>query len=76
MPKILTRKLIVNVLSEGVPHGVDFDSVNDVLLAVAGVKSTHSLRMWSLTTSEMYLSVHVVIGKTCAHSNASPKMAV
>lgn len=76
MPKILTHKLIVHVLSEGVPHGVDFDSVNDALLAVGGVKSTHSLRMWSLTTSETHLSVHAVIGKTRANSNASPKMAV
>lgn len=58
------NKLIVHVLSEGVPHGVDFDSVNDVLLAVGGVKSTHSLHMWSLTTSETHLSVHAVIGKT------------
>lgn len=76
MPEILTRKLIVYVLSEGVPHGVDFDSVNDVLLAVGGVKSTHNLHMWSLTTSETHLSVHAIIGKACAHSNASPKMAI
>uniref|UniRef100_A0A671SPA1 Solute carrier family 30 member 2 n=1 Tax=Sinocyclocheilus anshuiensis TaxID=1608454 RepID=A0A671SPA1_9TELE len=49
------------ILSEGVPCGVDFDSVKDVLLSVSGVKSTHSLRMWSLTTSETQLSVHAVI---------------
>ncbi|KAK9959424.1 hypothetical protein ABG768_009552 [Culter alburnus] len=54
-------KDIFKILMEGVPHGVDFDSVNEDLLAVGGVKSTHSLRMWSLTTSETHLSVHAVI---------------
>ncbi|XDV42751.1 hypothetical protein PO909_011364, partial [Leuciscus waleckii] len=54
-------KDIFKILMEGVPHGIDFDSVNDVLLAVGGVKSTHSLRMWSLTASETHLSVHTVI---------------
>uniref|UniRef100_A0A671SPA6 Probable proton-coupled zinc antiporter SLC30A3 n=1 Tax=Sinocyclocheilus anshuiensis TaxID=1608454 RepID=A0A671SPA6_9TELE len=55
-------KDIFKILMEGVPCGVDFDSVKDVLLSVSGVKSTHSLRMWSLTTSETQLSVHAVIG--------------
>ncbi|XP_039530013.1 zinc transporter 2-like, partial [Pimephales promelas] len=54
-------KDIFRILMEGAPHGIDFDSVNDVLLAVGGVKSTHSLRMWSLTASETHLSVHAVI---------------
>ncbi|XP_073682809.1 zinc transporter 2 [Garra rufa] len=54
-------KDIFKILMEGVPHGVDFDSVKEVLLSVGGVKSTHSLRMWALTTSETQLSVHAVI---------------
>uniref|UniRef100_A0A672TE08 Solute carrier family 30 member 2 n=1 Tax=Sinocyclocheilus grahami TaxID=75366 RepID=A0A672TE08_SINGR len=33
------------------------------LLSVSGVKSTHSLCMWSLTTSETQLFVHAVIEK-------------
>ncbi|XP_051502513.1 zinc transporter 2-like [Myxocyprinus asiaticus] len=54
-------KDIFKILMEGVPGGVDFDSVKEVLLSVGGVKSTHSLHMWSLTMSETQLSVHAVI---------------
>ncbi|XP_050989097.1 zinc transporter 2 [Labeo rohita] len=54
-------KDIFKILMEGVPRGVDFDSVKDILLSVSGVKSTHSLHMWSLTTSETQLSMHAVI---------------
>ncbi|XP_052475892.1 zinc transporter 2-like [Carassius gibelio] len=54
-------KDIFRILMEGIPRGVDFDSVKDVLLSVCGVKSTHSLHMWALTASETQLSVHVVI---------------
>uniref|UniRef100_A0A672LVB3 Solute carrier family 30 member 2 n=1 Tax=Sinocyclocheilus grahami TaxID=75366 RepID=A0A672LVB3_SINGR len=55
------NQLNVDVSSEGVPCGVDFDSVKDGLLSVGGVKSTHSLRMWALTASETQLSMHAVI---------------
>nr|XP_055027953.1 proton-coupled zinc antiporter SLC30A2-like [Misgurnus anguillicaudatus] len=54
-------KDIFNILMEGVPPGVDFNSVKDLLLSVEGVKSTHDLHMWSLTTSETQLTVHAVI---------------
>ncbi|KAI2654114.1 Zinc transporter 2 [Labeo rohita] len=60
------RAAFIHVLGDllqslGVPRGVDFDSVKDILLSVSGVKSTHSLHMWSLTTSETQLSMHAVI---------------
>ncbi|TRY83502.1 hypothetical protein DNTS_016233 [Danionella cerebrum] len=48
-------------LLQGIPNDVDFDAVNDALLSVGGVKSTHRLHMWSLNTSQLQLSVHVVI---------------
>ncbi|KAF4101911.1 hypothetical protein G5714_016711 [Onychostoma macrolepis] len=35
-------KDIFKILMEGVPCGVDFDSVKDTLLSVSGVKSTHN----------------------------------
>ncbi|XP_056333163.1 proton-coupled zinc antiporter SLC30A2-like [Danio aesculapii] len=54
-------KDILKILMEGVPHGVDFDSVNDVLLSVGGVRSTHSLHIWALTANQSQLSVHAVI---------------
>ncbi|XP_056623843.1 probable proton-coupled zinc antiporter SLC30A3 isoform X2 [Triplophysa dalaica] len=54
-------KDIFHTLMEGVPPGVDINSIKDLLLSVGGVKSTHDLHVWSLTSSETQLSVHAVI---------------
>lgn len=44
---------------EGVPKNLDYSSVKELILAVDGVVSVHSLHIWSLTMNQVILSVHV-----------------
>lgn len=50
----------LNILLEGVPEGVDLDSVNAALVSVPGVISIHDLHLWALTSGKNSLTVHVV----------------
>ncbi|XP_007945060.1 zinc transporter 8 [Orycteropus afer afer] len=47
------------LLMEGVPKGLDYDVVKELILAVDGVVSVHSLHVWSLTVNQVILSAHV-----------------
>ncbi|XP_045416628.1 zinc transporter 8 [Lemur catta] len=47
------------LLMEGVPKGLDYDGVKELILAVNGVVSVHSLHVWSLTMNQVILSAHV-----------------
>ncbi|KAG1693482.1 Zinc transporter 2 [Nymphon striatum] len=49
------------VLMEGFPKGIDYFSVIGDLTRVAGVKSVHSLHIWSLTMDKNALSAHLAI---------------
>ncbi|XP_011358671.1 zinc transporter 8 [Pteropus vampyrus] len=48
------------LLMEGVPKNLNYNSVKELILAVDGVVSVHSLHIWSLTMNQVILSVHVV----------------
>jgi len=50
----------VNVLMEGTPEGVEFAEVEAAILAVPGVKGVHDLHIWSISSSELALSAHLV----------------
>ncbi|KAJ7990786.1 hypothetical protein DPEC_G00290530 [Dallia pectoralis] len=54
---------VVRILMEGVPKGIDFNAVRDMLLSLRGVKATHNLHIWGLSLSQSQLSVHVAIDK-------------
>lgn len=56
---------------EGVPKGIDFNTVREMLLSLKGVKTTHNLHMWALTLSQSQLSVHVTI-----EEDASPQLVL
>ncbi|KAK1331997.1 hypothetical protein QTO34_007674 [Cnephaeus nilssonii] len=47
------------VLMEGVPKNLNYNAVKELILAVDGVVSVHSLHIWSLTTNQVILSAHV-----------------
>ncbi|XP_059502308.1 proton-coupled zinc antiporter SLC30A8-like [Stegostoma tigrinum] len=51
---------ILLVLMEGAPAGLKYNAVREKILAVNGVKTVHSLHVWSLTLSQVVISVHVV----------------
>ncbi|ELW72723.1 zinc transporter 8 [Tupaia chinensis] len=47
------------LLMEGVPKGLNYSGVKELILAVDGVVSVHSLHIWSLTMNQVILSAHV-----------------
>ena len=46
---------------DGVPHGIDPDKVTVAISDVVGVKSVHHLHIWALSTTEVAMTVHVVV---------------
>ncbi|KAA8581899.1 hypothetical protein FQN60_008639 [Etheostoma spectabile] len=54
----VTKDVFV-ILMEGVPQGITFSTVRELLLSVRGVVGVHSLHMWSLNMTHSLLSVHV-----------------
>ncbi|KAK7151025.1 hypothetical protein R3I93_012082 [Phoxinus phoxinus] len=59
---------VFRILMEGVPKGIDFNSVKEVLLSLKAVKAMHSLHLWALTVGQSLLSVHIAI-----EENADPQ---
>ncbi|XP_060938159.1 proton-coupled zinc antiporter SLC30A2-like [Limanda limanda] len=56
-------KEVLRILMQGAPQDTSFSAVRESLLSVGGVVDVHSLHMWSLNTSNAFLSVHVVTEK-------------
>ena len=52
----------VLVLMEGFPSGFDYNSIKKSLESIDGVKTSHSLHIWSLTLNKNALAVHLAIG--------------
>ncbi len=50
-----------NVLMEGTPPSVDFDSVIQTLLSIPGVRDVHDLHIWCLTSNRNAMSAHLVV---------------
>jgi cobalt-zinc-cadmium efflux system protein len=57
---VIVRKT-VSVLMEGTPEGVEFADVGQAMLAVPGVRGVHDLHIWSISSSDLALSAHVVV---------------
>jgi cobalt-zinc-cadmium efflux system protein len=57
---VIVRKA-VNVLMEGTPENVEFTDVDQAMLAMPGVKGVHDLHIWSISSSDLALSAHVVV---------------
>lgn len=51
----------LNILLEGLPHGMKRDDVCDALRGLDGVIDVHDLHIWSLSSSAHALSCHAVI---------------
>eukprot|EP00755_Sulcionema_specki_P005686 Sspe_Gene.33449::Locus_16329_Transcript_1_1_Confidence_1.000_Length_1466::g.33449::m.33449/K14689/SLC30A2, ZNT2; solute carrier family 30 (zinc transporter), member 2 len=56
-------KEVLEVLMEGVPAGVNYEKVLAGLEALPGVEEVHDLHIWSLTTDQLSLSVHLTSDK-------------
>ncbi len=51
----------LNILLEGLPRGLDLQSVADAMRQVHGVLDVHDLHIWSLGSNTRALSCHVLI---------------
>lgn len=58
----------VNVLLEGAPAGLDLDTLRAELSALPGVTEVHDLHVWSITSGEHSLTVHLVSGSTAGNA--------
>jgi cobalt-zinc-cadmium efflux system protein len=57
---VIVRKTM-NVLMEGTPESVEFTEVDQAMLAVPGIRGVHDLHIWSISSSDLALSAHVVV---------------
>lgn len=53
-------KETTNVLLEGVPDGIDLQTVAQALKSVPGVRDIHDLHIWALTSDSPSVSAHLV----------------
>ncbi len=51
----------LNILLEGLPRGLAYNSVQDAMRTVSGVLDVHDLHIWSLGSASHALSCHVLI---------------
>lgn len=46
---------------DGVPNGISYDKIGEIITDTSGVKSFHHMHIWALSTTEIAMTVHVVI---------------
>lgn len=52
----------LGIFLQGTPRGIDPDEVYKAILAVENVQSVHGLHIWSISSSEVFLSCHICVG--------------
>jgi cobalt-zinc-cadmium efflux system protein len=51
----------INLSMDAVPAGIDPDAVNNYLAKLEGVTAVHDLHIWAMSTTEVALTVHLVM---------------
>jgi cobalt-zinc-cadmium efflux system protein len=54
------------IFMEAVPEGINVDSVAQTISGVTGVNDVHHLHIWSISSSEVALSCHIVLDDECS----------
>lgn len=57
----------IDLALDAVPRGVDPDAITTALAAIPGVVEVHDLHVWAASTSEVSLTVHLVVPDVDAH---------
>ena len=52
-------KKTIHIFMQGVPEHLEFDKILQDILHVPGVSSVHGLHIWSIDSSDVFLSCHV-----------------
>jgi cobalt-zinc-cadmium efflux system protein len=58
----------INIILEGVPARINYESLASDILAVPGVQRIHDLHVWMLSSANIILSVHVHIDGESPHA--------
>ena len=66
----------VNVLLEGVPEGMDMETVERAIGAVAGVLAVHDLHVWSVGSGMVCCSCHISVEEQSVRSGENVLRAV
>ena len=53
----------INLSMDAVPEGIDPQAVEAYFCALPGVTAVHDLHIWAMSTTEVALTVHLVIGQ-------------
>lgn len=56
----------MGIFLQGAPRGIDPDAVYNEILGTEGVQSVHGLHIWSISSSEVFLSCHICVGELTA----------
>lgn len=59
----------LRIFLQGAPRGMDVQAVQKSIAEVAGVHSVHGLHVWSVSSSEVFLSCHVCLDPALNHRN-------
>jgi cobalt-zinc-cadmium efflux system protein len=51
----------LRIFLQGTPKGIDADEVYRAILAIDGVRTVHGLHIWSVSSTEIFLSCHICI---------------
>jgi cobalt-zinc-cadmium efflux system protein len=54
----------INLSMDAVPAGIDPNAVEDYLAKLEGVTAVHDLHIWAMSTTEVALTVHLVMDET------------
>jgi len=57
-------KRTVHIFMQGVPEQLQFDEILHDILGVSGVKSVHGLHIWSIDSSDVFLSCHICMDES------------
>lgn len=58
------------IFLQGTPLKIDADEVNESIRNIKGVGSIHGLHIWSISSSEIFLSCHVCVDRSLGNINS------
>jgi cobalt-zinc-cadmium efflux system protein len=57
-------KKTIHIFMQGVPERLEFDKILQDILKVPGVSSVHGLHIWSIDSTDVFLSCHICMDES------------
>jgi len=64
----------MNLALDSVPDGIDMAGIKKYLAGIENVSEVHDLHVWALSTTEVALSVHLVMVEGCRNNDFLPEL--